>query len=287
MCGEFAANDVMRSLNATVLRNARRDKAKGVRFARVTSGRNTCAFCLMLAGRGAVYWSRESAGAFNEWHRHCTCKVVPSYSGDKWETLVEGHDPRDAKRWSDRIEAAKNARKAIPDFPSNVEAEAAAFQASLDAAWSAHLEAGGNVSTYRELYARPITSAVPENPIEIEDFAKLEGKELQEAIWMARTGHPVRFRNPNDHHAVGENTSDVLLDGTTCDFKKITSPKMKKAVREIAGKLERQGPAFLLDITSSQITEEQAMTRMAVLLDDPNIEKVYVVKNGSVSQLKK
>lgn len=287
MCGEFAANEAMRSVNETILRNTRRDRSKGVRFARVTSGRNTCSFCLMLAGRGAVYHTRESAGEFNRWHRHCTCKVVPSFSGDKWETLVEGHDPRDAKRWSDRIEAARKARQAIPAFPGNVSAEAEELQDALDAAWSAHLGNGGDVSSYRESYAKVVSSAVPENPIEIEDFAKLEGKELQEATWLARTGHKVKFRNPNDHKNTDGNTSDAILDGVTCDFKRVTSPKAKKAVREVTGKLDRQGPMFLLDLTESDLTEDEALVRMAQVLDDPSVDGVIVAKNGRLTCLKK
>ena len=65
----------------------------------------------MLAGRGAVYHSRKTAGQFDHWHRHCTCKIVPSFSGDKYEVLVEGHDPKDAQRWSDRVEDAKKSKK--------------------------------------------------------------------------------------------------------------------------------------------------------------------------------
>lgn len=99
--GEWAENEAKRALNATIMRNAKRDRRKGVMFARVTSGRNTCTFCLMLAGRGAVYHSRKSAGELGQYHRHCSCKIVPSYSGDKYEVLVEGHDPRDAEMlWS-------------------------------------------------------------------------------------------------------------------------------------------------------------------------------------------
>lgn len=121
MCGEFAANDAMRSLNATVMRNAKRDRSKGVRFARVTTGRNTCSFCLMLAGRGAVYWSEESAGAFNEWHRHCTCKVVPSYSGDQWETLVEGRDPKAIHDRLRLVEELSGAKYGTAEFSREVE----------------------------------------------------------------------------------------------------------------------------------------------------------------------
>ena len=52
MCSELVANDAVRSLSATIMRNKARDKGKGVRFTHVTSGRNNCAWCLMLAGGG-------------------------------------------------------------------------------------------------------------------------------------------------------------------------------------------------------------------------------------------
>lgn len=91
-CGEFASNNAMLALNETMLANAKRDK-KGARFARVPTGKETCAFCLMLATRGAVYWSRKSAGEFNHFHRNCDCKVVPSYEGQYGE-YVEGYSAK-------------------------------------------------------------------------------------------------------------------------------------------------------------------------------------------------
>ena len=47
-CGEYARNDLLRSLNETVISNVGRDRDKGARFARVPTGFETCAFCLML-----------------------------------------------------------------------------------------------------------------------------------------------------------------------------------------------------------------------------------------------
>lgn len=95
-CGEYARNDALRALNETIMANAKRDRSKGVRFARVPTGRETCTFCVMLAGRGAVYHTRESAGEFGHFHRHCDCKVVPGFEDDPMAELVEGHDPKDA-----------------------------------------------------------------------------------------------------------------------------------------------------------------------------------------------
>lgn len=61
-CGEFARNEAFRSLNETIIANVGRDRDKGAMFARVPTGFETCAFCLMLASCGAVYHSRKTAG---------------------------------------------------------------------------------------------------------------------------------------------------------------------------------------------------------------------------------
>ena len=94
-CGEFARNDAFRSLNETIAANVGRDKEKGVRFARVPTGFETCTFCLMLASRGAVYHTRKSAGEFKHFHRNCDCKIVPGFGDDPDAELVEGVRPKE------------------------------------------------------------------------------------------------------------------------------------------------------------------------------------------------
>ena len=94
-CGEFARDDAFRSLNETIIANVGRDKDKGVRFARVPTGFETCTFCLMLASRGAVYHTRKTAGEFKHFHRRCDCKVVPSFEDDADAELVEGVRPKE------------------------------------------------------------------------------------------------------------------------------------------------------------------------------------------------
>ena len=94
-CGEFARNDAFRSLNETISANVGRDKDKGVRFARVPTGLETCTFCLMLASRGAVYHTRKTAGEFKHFHRRCDCKIVPGFGDDPDAELVEGVRPKE------------------------------------------------------------------------------------------------------------------------------------------------------------------------------------------------
>lgn len=90
---ERAYENVGRASNKTTIRNAERDYSKGVRYARVPTGKETCGFCLMLASRGFDYSSSRKAGdmgfAFNRFHDRCDCRVV---AGSAF-TTVEGYDP--------------------------------------------------------------------------------------------------------------------------------------------------------------------------------------------------
>lgn len=77
-CGEFARNDALRSLNETIIANVGRDRGKGAAFARVPTGTETCAFCLMLASRGAVYHTRKTAGEFSTSTGDATARWSPA-----------------------------------------------------------------------------------------------------------------------------------------------------------------------------------------------------------------
>lgn len=85
--------EMKRSSAHSIIANAKRDPKKP-RWARVPSGGETCPFCLMLASRGFVYRSDESAGS--HYHANCDCRIVPGWDGMK----VEGYDPDELyDRW--------------------------------------------------------------------------------------------------------------------------------------------------------------------------------------------
>lgn len=201
-CGSFAADSAMRSLNDTILRNVRRDRKKGVRYARVTSGRNTCAFCLMLAGRGAVYWTRESAGAFNRWHTHCRCKVVPGYSGDQYEVLVEGHDPKRIEARLKEVERLTGAKRGTPEFSREVEMRDPDWLFGDEAVTDYSLNP---VKNYGRLLAPGDYS--PENIVD-------RGNEWRD-LWahhvLESHGYKVSVRPPEALDALGK-----VMDGVTC-----------------------------------------------------------------------
>lgn len=63
-----------------------------IRYARVPSGRETCAFCFMLSSRGFVYHTELTAmgKSGHGVHQHCDCIIVPGVEG---VTKIAGYDP--------------------------------------------------------------------------------------------------------------------------------------------------------------------------------------------------
>lgn len=62
----------------------------GVAYMRVPTSGCACAFCMTMASRGAVYWTRESAGGEgNKFHDHCRCSIVRVSTNDPF---VDGYD---------------------------------------------------------------------------------------------------------------------------------------------------------------------------------------------------
>ena len=78
---------VRRSAQDNMVQNC---KDADVRYARVPSGLETCAFCFMLSSRGFVYHNEATAGRMHEFHPNCDCTIVP---GAKGRTKIDGYDP--------------------------------------------------------------------------------------------------------------------------------------------------------------------------------------------------
>jgi hypothetical protein len=61
---------------------------KRTRFARVPTGAETCAWCMLWASRGFIYRSEASA-QFTRSHFKCDCQIVPSWSK---KPRIRGYD---------------------------------------------------------------------------------------------------------------------------------------------------------------------------------------------------
>lgn len=111
--------------NQTIIKNAGRDeKTRGVRFARVPKGSETCAFCLMLASRGFVYFSEMSAEGLNHGHDNCDCDVIPGfgenpgiggYSHKRYQKLYDDNVTYDQYGHVRVEDTLNNMRRAIYD----------------------------------------------------------------------------------------------------------------------------------------------------------------------------
>ena len=103
-------------------------------WARVATGRETCAFCLMMISRGPVYKGADKAGLdledqevtdlwnkldydsflretkpfMDQWHPNCDCKVVPVFKVENWPGMSAQKQAEQA--W---ITAAKEATRLI------------------------------------------------------------------------------------------------------------------------------------------------------------------------------
>ncbi|MCH9275668.1 hypothetical protein JS533_005190 [Bifidobacterium amazonense] len=103
---KFLDRNVKNPGRLTVQRNAQRDP-RHPGYARVPSGVKTCPFCLMLAGRGYIYRSAETAGADHDFHDDCDCEIVPEWN--KGGNAIEGYDPdRYEQMYRDARDALEN-----------------------------------------------------------------------------------------------------------------------------------------------------------------------------------
>ena len=110
-------------------------------WARVATGRETCAWCLMLISRGPVYTGADSAGldlsdrdvtkAWNisggglesffseiddhmqQWHPNCDCKVVPVFKTKSWPGKAEADRALDL--WGEATKQAIEEEQDDPD----------------------------------------------------------------------------------------------------------------------------------------------------------------------------
>ena len=97
---------VSRMANHTMMDNAIRGHA---RYARVPTGAKTCAFCMLLASRGFVYHSEQTAlwaGMMRKYHSGCDCRAAASFDDDP---SLDGYDP------DEMYDQYNEAVKQVPD----------------------------------------------------------------------------------------------------------------------------------------------------------------------------
>lgn len=109
--------EVNRASKMGVWKNGQRD-SRQVRYARVPTGAETCAWCIMTAGLGYWFMSEEAA---SHTHRGCDCVIVADMverpgTGDYRDVLMDGYDS------SEYREMWRSAQKALAngDVPTEL-----------------------------------------------------------------------------------------------------------------------------------------------------------------------
>lgn len=297
--GSLAADEVKRLANRTMTDNCARD---GKRYARVPTGAETCEFCIMLASRGFVYHSRETAGEFDHYHRSCDCKVI----GDLDElTEVEGYDP-DAyyDLWKESTRLRESGmpvaqREAIlaamrdrlmPQSYTSQAALAALYGAGLDSAWAEFRRLGKTADAYQRTvgaYLSELGSACG-GRFSADFMARPDGDEIWAALRLLSVAGSVRFRCATAEHK----SPDFLVDGVLLELKTPQSErKVTRRLLEISRQFEgypdepRAGALSLLNLS----VEVDSVVGVAQrFVDDGTLDTVYVIpKSGEVKRVER
>lgn len=257
-----AAGDHARfSAARTTIRNSERedDFSKGMRFARVPTGRETCGFCVMLASRGFAYTSAKEAGAvpfawYNRFHFHCDCRVVAGNEG----TTVKGYDPA----WYRKVyEDAANTCGSMDPRDICREIETRASQ------WVYRGEPG---------------------KITQDEKAEPRPKEKQVAEWLSLRGFDVHFRETRASEA--KKTSDVFLGGPGGVAWEMKQPRGsgKWNISNQFNEAKGQSGRLILDVSESPWNladiEDEVVVQLAHRED---FKEVLVVKDGYLKRFKK
>lgn len=91
---QAAAQKIVADVGRDTIAEALDEDDEALGWARVT-GPDTCAFCALMASRGPVYHTEETAGRDADsrfegegrykFHNNCDCTVVPIFAGQQWD----------------------------------------------------------------------------------------------------------------------------------------------------------------------------------------------------------
>lgn len=311
-CGELGRNDVLRSLNETIIANVGRDRKVGVRFARVPTGAETCTFCIMLASRGAVYHTRKTAGEFRHFHRRCDCKVVPGFEDDPDAELVEGVRPdelRDLYKQFREIDgyglpkAQTDAVKAAAYRVSGLSGkESAAYADVLDAAISSASKEfrakGRSPASYDETVGRLLGLLGKQYGISLSGswepgtkgktvFALPDGNEVWAMLEAMDAGDEVVFLPQERDMVPYVRTSRGYAEIKTPRSIRKVADRLKHASEQLDAIGSPNGDVYL-SLLRLESEERRAIDVAQRFVDDGTIKNIHVIHgDGTIETLNK
>ena len=267
-----------------------------LRYARIPSGRETCAFCFMLSSRGFVYRSEESAGSTHDYHLHCNCVIVPGFEGIPASEQVEGYDPDGMReRWLSCRATVGTDRELRERWKSMTAKERARYKGNND---SERYRRFVNDQVMREVETRDwrwlYTGEVPS--YSAERGARPDRFELRCGELLRENGFTVRFRKTagSQHGGYKRRTSDTYIGGASWEIKnpesdndKTVKNQMKKAVGKDYGRA--QSDRLVISNVRSDRTVEQMVLDVEKLFSAgrfTEIREVLIVgKDGQIRRV--
>ncbi|WP_312715483.1 VG15 protein [Corynebacterium flavescens] len=234
--------------------------AAGTRYVRVP-GPNACAFCLMLASRGAVYtkgtaltttgsragptqqttFRNPSAAAGHrytagrrpgglKYHDHCSCRAQESFSDADLPPIIKDLQ----QQWEDVTYDSQGRMVADPKK-----------------AWSEHIaktREAKDAHDHGDWDSRIITNGVK---------AKQHEKVTYETL--ARAGHTIELSPVST--TAGERSADAFVDGRLTELKAPTGVG-KETVVQTVRKGRGQSPNLVIDLHRSEMSEDEALRQI-------------------------
>lgn len=277
---------IKRSAMETMERNCHRND---LRYARVPSGRETCAFCFMLSSRGFVYRSEQTAGHAHAYHENCDCVIVPGFEGLDPTDQVEGYDPDGMlDRWNECQAAAGSDSDLRDEWGSMSKKERAKYKGDSEAERYrrfVNAKAMSEVETrdWRWLYTGELPKQTKERG------AKPLQKETATADVLSKAGFPVKFIKEVNKTRV--KTADAYLNGDVWEFKVPEGWNGEHTVRKQFYKARDKGTSKLvLSLLENGADLDEAYQLVRKTLDSgdyPYIDEVLIVgRDGSLIRVK-
>lgn len=262
--------EIKKAAAECIYSNSENDPLKP-RFARVPTGRETCTMCIMLASRGFVYHSSESAGSNDHYHANCDCRIVPGFAGME----VEGYDPEYYYRIWKRLDNAEVIHEDLYTLSkSKIINEAELYDSEIKRLWKlGKHQSHEYMNKEIDVLANAMSGV---GNIALERNAKPQGKELQLFSWLANKGHDIYFIKPSD--VKGDKTPDVLIDGVAWEAKRIETPVFKK-IRTRIGEAANQSGNIIVDASISSVDKERLRFEVCDMLEDRRINQILLIIN--------
>lgn len=232
----------------TILRTSEHDPRKP-KYARVPQG-PTCAFCIMLAGRGWDYKSAEAAGAgkFNEFHAECDCEIVPSWDE---HPHVDGYDPEGINQRylqcrsaieHDLDERYKRERKLYYDDEGN------AYQET-----ESDFEERAVLEEMRRRTHEWLYDGTCPPPTYESERAKKELKPHEKRTIQVLSENGFAVYVPQRSQVQGVKTADTIINGVTVEMK-APEGNTGNTIDGVLRRAAKQGNAAIVDLQKGRTT---------------------------------